>query len=143
MNTSAEGNLEKKPLRPEECDRYLLEAIEAGDIDTCVSLYEPSAVVFKKSGEAISGLDAVRQTYASMSALKPRFAIDFIKSTVSEDGSIGTNRMKASMTWQDAEGKQHNSMFHSLEVIRKQPDGSWRFIIDDPYGSMRDSLREH
>lgn len=129
-------------LRPEECDRILLAALESGDIEACVALYEPTAVLFKKSGEVVSGLDAIRQTYAAMIALQPKFELELLKCTLSADGSIGTNRVKAKMSWKDAGGKLRNSGFHSLEVVRKQADGSWRFIIDDPYGSMRDGMEE-
>jgi ketosteroid isomerase-like protein len=129
-------------LQPEQCDRILLAALEAGDIETCVALYEPTAVIFKKSGETVTGPDAIRQANAALIALNARYEIEFIKSAISADGSIGTNRMKAKMTWTDAGGKLHESTFHSLEVVRRQADGSWRFVIDDPYGSMRDSLEK-
>jgi len=136
------GKTDAKAWQPEECDRILLAALESGDIEACVALYEPGAVLFKKSGEIVTGLDAIRQTYVSMIALQPTFGIEFIKCTVSADGSIGTNRVKAGMAWKDAGGKMRNSGFHSLEVVRKQADGSWRFIIDDPYGSMRDGMEK-
>jgi uncharacterized protein (TIGR02246 family) len=136
------GKTTARASQPEDCDRILLAALEAGDIEACIALYEPTAVLFKKSGESVTGLEAIRQIYSSMIALRPTFEIEFIKSTLSADHSIGTNRMKAKMTWKDADGKLHNSAFHSLEVIRRQADGSWRFVIDDPYGSMRDSMKE-
>jgi len=133
---------EGKAWQPEQCDRILLAALESGDIDACVALYEPAAVLFKKSGETVSGPEAIRQIYAGMIALQPKFEVEFIKCTVSADGSIGTNRMKAGMAWKDAAGKMHQAGFHSLEVVRKQADGSWLFIIDDPYGSMREGMKE-
>jgi len=29
---------------------------------------------------------------------------------------------------------------HTLEVLRKQPDGNWKYVIDDPCGSMREGM---
>lgn len=136
------GKAGAQALRPEECDRILLAALESGDIEACVALYEPAAVLFKKSGEAVSGLESIRQIYAGMIALQPKFEVEFIKCTVSADGSIATNRMKAGMAWKDAAGKLRHGGFHSLEVVRKQQDGSWLFVIDDPYGSMREGMKE-
>lgn len=133
---------QEKAWQPEQCDRLLLAALERGDIEACVALYEPAAVLFKKSGETVSGLEAIRRIYAGMIALQPKFEVEFIKCTVSADGSIGTNRMKAGMAWKDAAGKPHRGGFHSLEVVRKQQDGSWLFVIDDPYGSMREGMAE-
>jgi ketosteroid isomerase-like protein len=132
----------KTARTPEDCNRILLAALEAGDLETSVAMYEASAVLFKKSGETMLGLDAIRQNNASLIALKPRFSIAFIKTAISGDGSIATNRMKVGLKATGADGKAIEGENYTLEVLRKQADGSWRYIIDDPYGSMRVNLRE-
>ena len=90
----------------------------------------------------MTGLDAIRQNNALLISLKPTFVIDFIKSTISGDGTLATNRMKANLSWRDAEGELVQASVDTLEVLRRQADGSWRYIIDDPYGSMRANLNE-
>lgn len=132
----------KVALQPEDCDRILLDALESGDIDTSVALYELHAVLFKKSGEVQSGLDAIRANNAALIAIKPKFTIEFIKTTLSGDSSLATTRMKAQLTGTGPDGQPIEGKVHTLEVVRKQPDGSWRYVIDDPYGSMRDAMRE-
>ncbi|MNJ99204.1 SnoaL-like domain protein [compost metagenome] len=128
--------------QPDDLSRILVQALETGDIETSVALYEPSAVLFSKSGRTMTGLDEIRKNNAALIALKPRFNIAFIKFTLSGDGSLATNRMKATLSWKDAEGKPVEASVDTLEVARKQEDGSWRYIIDDPYGSMRANLNE-
>lgn len=128
--------------QPDDLSRILVQALETGDIETSVALYEPSAVLFSKSGRTMTGLDEIRKNNAALIALKPKFNIAFIKFTLSGDGSLATNRMKATLSWQDAEGKPVEASVDTLEVARKQEDGSWRYIIDDPYGSMRANLNE-
>ncbi|WP_076591417.1 YybH family protein [Herminiimonas arsenitoxidans] len=137
-----EIQLSERARLPDDCSRILVAALESGDIEISVALYEPTAVLFSKSGRTMTGLDAIRQNNASLIALKPTFAIDFIKSTISGDGTLATNRMKANLSWKDAEGKLVHASVDTLEVLRKQEDGSWRYIIDDPYGSMRANLNE-
>lgn len=127
---------------PEECNRLLLAALESGDIETSVALYESDAVLFRKNGSVMAGLEAIRKNNAAMIALKPTFTIDFIKATVSGDGTLATNRMRASFIGTGADGKPVQNRIHTLEVVRRQPDGSWRYIIDDPFGSMRDGMEE-
>lgn len=129
-------------LQPDDCSRILVAALESGDIETSVALYEPTAVLFKKSGETMTGLDAIRQNNAAVIALKPKFAIEFIKFTISGDGTLATNRMKAELAFTKADGQRVSAGVDTLEVLRKQADGSWRYIIDDPYGSMRASMKE-
>lgn len=127
---------------PEQCNRILLAALEAGDIDTSIAVYESDAVLFKKSGETLKGHEAIRQNNAFLIGLKPKFTIEFIKTTFSGDGSIATNRMKASMAGTNADGRSVQGEIDTLEVLRQQKDGSWKYIIDDPFGSMRASMDE-
>ena len=128
--------------QPEDCDRLLLAALQAGDIDTSVALYEPGAALFAKSGEAVVGHDAIRASNAALIALKPIFHIERIVTTVSGDGSIATTRMKATLEGTRPDGRPVKSALHTLEVVRRQPDGSWRYVIDDPFGSMRDQMEQ-
>lgn len=134
--------MHKTAHHPEDCNRILLGALESGDIETSVELYEPSAVLFKKSGQTLTGHEEIRKNNVFLIALKPTFTIEFIKTTFSSDGNLATNRMKAAMSGTNAEGKKIEGLIHTLEVLRKQADGSWRYVIDDPYGSMRSELQE-
>jgi len=133
--------MKKTARTPEDCDRLLLAALEAGDLETSVALYEPGAVLFRKSGAMMTGLDAIRENNAFLIELKPKFTIEFVKTAVSVDGTLATNRMKANLEGTGKDGQPIKSTIHTLEVVRKQPDGSWLFVIDDPYGSMREGMK--
>ncbi|MDB5759813.1 MAG: hypothetical protein JWM30_3102 [Burkholderia sp.] len=137
-------SLTETPLRraaaPEDCDRILLAALEAGDIETSVALYEPEAALFSKSGEVMIGHEAIRANNAALIALKPTFHIERIVTTMNGDGSIATTRMIARLEGTRADGKPVTSALHTLEVLRRQDDGSWRYVIDDPFGSMRGQM---
>lgn len=136
------NDLSARTRQPDDVSRVLVKALETGDIETSLAVYEPSAVLFSKSGRTMTGLDEIRKNNAALIALKPTFDIAFIKFTLSGDGTLATNRMKANLSWKDAEGKLVDASVDTLEVLRKQEDGSWRYIIDDPYGSMRANLQE-
>ena len=135
-------DITKLTTNPEDCSRVLVAALQSGDIELSVALYEPSAVLFKKSGEVMTGLDAIRENNAAVIALKPKFSIASIKATLSGDGTLATNRMKAELAFTKPDGQFVQTTVDTLEVLRKQEDGSWRYIIDDPYGSMRAGMKD-
>ena len=132
----------KHARQPEDCNRLLLAALEAGDIETSVLLYEPTAVLFKKSGETMTGHEAIRKNNAALIALKPTFYIEEIVTTVNGDQTLATTRMKASLKGTKPDGAPVSGAIRSLEVLRKQQDGSWRYVIDDPFGSMRADMEQ-
>ena len=137
--SSMEPNAKFIPAyKPEDCDRLLMEAMEKGDLETTVALYEPDAVLFTESGDLMKGRDAIRRHNEEFISLKTTTTIDAIITTLSGDGSIATTRMKCTSVFLDPKsGNQVRLLTNTLEVVRKQPDGTWRFVIDDPFGGIR------
>ena len=126
--------------KPEDCDRLLMQAMEKGDIETTVALYEPDAVLFTKSGDLVE-LDEIRKHNEEFIALKTKTRIDKIDTAISGDGTLATTRMSCTTVYQDPKtGKETRLSTNTLEVVRKQPDGTWRFVIDDPYGGNRANM---
>jgi len=127
--------------RPEDCDRLIVEAVEKGDIETSVALYEPEAVLFTEPDHFIKGLDAIRKQNQKGIDAKTKFIIHDIKTTMSGDGTIALTRMKITTIDTDLKtGKEVRNLVNTEEVCRKQPDGTWRFIIDDPFGGNRANM---
>lgn len=126
--------------KPEDCDRLLMEAMENGDIETTVALYEPDAVLLTESGDLMIGRDAIRKHNEEFISFKTKTTIDEIKTTISGDGSIATTRMRCSSLFHDPKSGDKVALeTNTLEVVRKQSDGTWRFLIDDPFGGSRSS----
>ena len=119
--------------KPEECDLLLIEALQRGDLDTAVALYEPNATFVLDSGEVITGQAAIREAARSYVALKPTFTQE-VTALLSGDGDLALTSSTWSVTGTDAEGKPFTGKGKSMEVVRRQPDGTWRFVIDNPHG---------
>jgi len=110
---------------PEECDLLLIEAMNKGDLDAAVALYEPQATYVLDSSEVITGRAAIRDAARGFLALKPKFTID---------GELALTSATWSVTGTDAEGKPITASGKSMEVVRRQADGTWLFVIDNPHG---------
>ena len=122
---------------PEDCDRILIDAMEKGDIETSVALYEPDAVLLTESGDLMK-VDAIRKHNEEFISMKTKTTIDDIRTVISGDGSLATTRMKCTTVYRDPKsGNQIRLLTNTVEVLRKQPDGTWRFVIDDPFGGTR------
>ena len=120
--------------KPEECDLLLFEALDRGDVDAAVALYEPNASYVLDSGQIITGRAAIRAVAQSYVAFKPKFTVEVKAAIQSGNGDLALTGTAWSVTGSDAEGNPFTAGGKSTEVVRYQPDGTWLFVIDHPHG---------
>jgi uncharacterized protein (TIGR02246 family) len=119
---------------PEDCHRLFVEAFNAGDVDGLMALYEPQAVLCKADGEPIAGHSAIRAAFQSFLALKPKIQLQ-TKYAI-RMGDLALLRAEWEITGTDPSGQPLAPTHHrSTEVVRRQPDGAWRYVIDHPFGA--------
>jgi len=111
--------------KPQEIHIILLDAFNRGDIDALVALYEPGALLVTGQGPAV-GHDAIRNVYRHI--LAHGVQMELQTHTVLES-SEGIAVLHASWTYHLGENAIAGL---STEVVRRQPDGSWLFVIDEP-----------
>ena len=117
---------------PEECDLLLFEVLKSGDLDAAMDLYEPDAIFVVSPDQVIVGHAAIRKYLQGIIESNATGKLDAVTAVRSADGCIAFTRAKGKGAGRGSDGKPVTTQFHSIEVVRKQPDGTWRFIIDDP-----------
>ena len=106
-----------KALEPEDLDRLFLERANAGDVDGVVALYEPDAVLALAPGRLAAGTDAIRRVYAELLA-SPLAFTGAIRPAIRNGDIAVTSTTRAGNA--------------TVEVARRQPDGTWLWMIDQP-----------
>ncbi|MCG2623376.1 nuclear transport factor 2 family protein [Arthrobacter sp. I2-34] len=112
---------EYEPARtPEDITRLFVERSNAGDADGVAALYEEDAVMAYPPGQTTVGRAAIRELWASVLAHAPTFSQeDPLPTLVCGDIALTSTAPK------DDAGAR-------AQVVRRQPDGSWLRIIDQP-----------
>jgi uncharacterized protein (TIGR02246 family) len=118
--------------KPEDLDMLFASALNAGDIEALVKLYEPGACLMPDPGQVASGAKAIREALASFLAMRPRIKLDVRK--LAETGDIAFTTSKWVLEGTGPDGKPVKMEGQSAEIARRQPDGTWLFVIDSPYG---------
>jgi ketosteroid isomerase-like protein len=121
---------------PEDISRLIGEAITSGDVDAALSLYEPEATFAMPTGfgeGSVTGLDGLREALGGFLAMSPELKVNAEKTLLSGDTAlvIGNWTLKG----RDPEGNDVDASGRYADVVRRQPDGSWLFVIDNPNGS--------
>ena len=117
---------------PRQLNQAWEKAYNDGDIDALVELYEPEATVIPEPGSPVTGQAAIREALAPLLALKGQ--IQLRTTAVIESGDLAVVYAEWSLTGgTDPSGGPVNLEGRSTELMRRQPDGSWRDLIDDPF----------
>ena len=118
--------------KPEELDTLFADAINVGNTEAVIKLYEPGASLMPELVQVVSGTKAIREAPGGFLAMKPRIKLDAAK--LAETGDIGLTTAKWVLEGTGPDGKPMKAEGQSAEVARRQPDGTWLFVIDNPHG---------
>ncbi len=117
--------------RPEDADLLVIEALNAGDANSALAFYEPDATFVPEPGKTATGLDAIREALTGFLALKPRLTIQVPQVVPSGDLTLLCSRWTLQGTGPD--GRQVELAGQGAEVVRRQADGTWKFVVDNPF----------
>lgn len=120
-----------RPQTPEQVHLMWLDAINAGDIEAVLQLYEADSAIVNPDGQLVGGLDAVREVTAGLLALEPHFELHVAR--VLECGDVGLLLSPWTMTG-TADGSPLTLHGTTTDVVRRGADGTWRFVLDNPTG---------
>jgi uncharacterized protein (TIGR02246 family) len=114
-------------VEPGDIHRLVQDAFNSGDADALAGLYETDAIMATPDGTFVSGVDAIREQWAGFIALGGK--ITMVTRHAAEVGDIAL----LSNDWHFvADGLDFSS--RTSEVARRQADGTWKYVIDHPYG---------
>ncbi len=114
--------------KPADIHSAVEQAFNAGDLDRLIRLYEKDARMVTPNGSVVEGVDAIREQWQGFLAmngqmtLKTRFAVEM------DDVAL----IRTDWSFASADAQLASS---SAEVVRRQSDGTWLYVIDHPFGS--------
>lgn len=109
-----------KAMEPEDVTRLVAERVNAGDAAGAAALYEPDAVLAYPADRPTTGREAIEAIYQRLVDARANFGTETPLPTVRfEDLALTSTRST------DNTGVR-------VQVLRRQPDGSWLRIIDRP-----------
>ncbi len=107
-----------KPAKePNDLEKFFIERANAGDVEGLVALYESNATLADGDGEVVIGLSQIREFFVKFLATRPQLDPSIQAAALcSGDLALTLSRLSNGVV--------------TAEVARRQPDGSWLWIVD-------------
>lgn len=120
---------------PEEIHRLWAEAYNRGDLEALLGLYEAESALVPQPGQApVAGTGAIREALQSFLSQKGQLTIEIETAYAIRAGELAL----LSSRWRlndRSRGGVTVTTHKSAEIVRRQPDGSWRYVLDHPFGA--------
>jgi ketosteroid isomerase-like protein len=120
-------------MTPEEVLNSVVEGINAGDLDSLMTLYEPLARFASQPGQLAKSPDGIRESLRGFIDMNGKLDLKVKRVLKASDLALVTAKWSFSGTGSD--DKHVDITSKSADVLRQQPDGTWRFVIDNPWGT--------
>ena len=115
---------------PDQIHDRFLAAANAKDVDAMLALYDTDGIAVEVDGTPCSGAEAMRASFAGFLAALRRIDGATRKVFVAGDVALTSGSWTAEFALPD--GTVVTQQGTTAELSRRQPDGTWRLVIDDP-----------
>lgn len=112
---------------------HMTQSFMANNIPEVMNSYEAKATILFEPAKPVSERAMLEQMFAGMAALNPVFEYPSGHEVV-VNGDIAIHISPWTMAGQMPDGQAVTQNGLSIAVLRRQEDGSWKMVIDNPHG---------
>ena len=118
---------------PKQVLESIVKGINTGNFDMLMALYEPKAAFATQPGNLAHGIPGIREALGGFVAMKGKLDLEVTR--VLEVGDLALVIGVWSFAGTGPDGEPVKLAAKNADVLRRQADGSWRFVIDNPWGT--------
>lgn len=118
---------------PETTVRDFFRLFGEGKTEAVMALYEPNAILVAQPGHIAQGAANLRTAVNGFLSMKPTLQLGALNLLVAGDIALSIANWTLDGTAPD--GSPVHMQGTTSDVLRRQTDGTWLFVIDNPWGA--------
>jgi uncharacterized protein (TIGR02246 family) len=118
---------------PERVLESIVAGINSGDLDSLMPLYESEAAFAAQPGSLAHGPAGIAEALSGFISMQGKLDLDVTRVLEVDDLALVIGVWTFNGTGPD--GQPVRLAAHNADVLRRQTDGTWRFVIDNPWGT--------
>lgn len=129
-----ENNFNEEQKKVFSTIEKMVTAFQNKDIDGVLATYEDNAIVMFEPQKPVQGKETLRAVFTQFVGMNPQYTFSGHEIYIS--GDIATHIAPWKMVGQLPDGTKIEQSGLSVAVLRKQADGNWLMIQDNPHGQF-------
>ena len=118
------------PTRAQDAHATLAAAFNTGNVATVMSMYDVNGIIVPEPGKPVSGKEQFEEAIKAILSIKGKMEIKTVYCL--QTGNLAVGRSE----WNITDGNDVKVSAKGIEVMKQQPDGSWKIIIDHAFGAL-------
>ena len=117
---------------PEQVLESIVTGINTGDLESLMPLYESNAAFATQPGSLAPGAAGIGEALNGFISMNGTLDLEVTRVLEVDDLALVIGVWSFDGTGPDGEPVRLEA--RNADVLRRQPDGTWRFVIDNPWG---------
>jgi uncharacterized protein (TIGR02246 family) len=118
---------------PEQVLDSIVAGINSGDLESLMPLYERDAAFVPEPGSLAHGASGISESLNAFISMNGTLDLEVTRVLEVDDLALVTGVWSFEGTGPD--GEPVRLAARNADVLRRQADGTWRFVIDNPWGT--------
>jgi ketosteroid isomerase-like protein len=117
------------PKKPQDAHATLAAAFNTGSVATVMSMYDVNGIIVPEPGKPVSGKEKFEEAIKAILNIKGKMEIKTVYCL--QTGNIAVGRSE----WNITDGGEVKISAKGIEVMKQQPDGTWKIVVDHAFGA--------
>jgi ketosteroid isomerase-like protein len=118
-----------RPINAKDVHKSLAAAYNTHDFDAVMNIYDASGIIVAEPNKPVGGKEQFEAAVKAILSIKGKMEIRTVYCLEAGDVAVGRSE------WSIRDGNEIKVAAKGIELLKRQPDGTWKVLIDHAFGA--------